>query len=756
MPSSSARSRFLAVCLLVIGLPGVSFAQGAVAGRIVDPDGHPVPSVRVFLVSGQAVAASAQTGPDGSFVIEPPAPGSYSLGVTAEGLRAEPIPLRIYEEPQLVGTIELRVSAVTDTVVVSAAQVDVPLSVTSSAVTVITGDELRARQYETVADALRFVPGLTVASSGGRGALTAVYPRGGESDFTLVFIDGVQVNAFGGGFDFAHLPTTNIERIEIVRGPQSALFGANAIGSVVRIVSRRGGPTAVEGALEGGSFGTVRLAAAASGGRHAWQWGVSGERLTSDGLTGSVTPGGHTVRNDQYERNTGAAGIGWRSFGGATLRGDLRVSQDERGAPGPFGRDPGGTFSSIDERAFGVHDRVLAAIGASIPLPSRWQVQALSTYGRTNGTFTDFFGDQAFSSDTRSRRRTARVQLDGAIGRALEASVGTELLGERAGSTFITAHGAETPIERSMAGSFGEARWSHASRLFVTAGLRVERIARDRIAAEPGGFAPRPELPRDVVVSTNPKVAAAWYLRTSGGDFTRVRGSAGTGIRPPDGFELAFTDNPSLRPERSRSVDVGLDQAVAGGRVLVESTAFFNTYDDLIVAVGSFQASSRYRTDNISNARSRGLELAGTTRAAAGRTTVHVRTGYTLLAAEILAVDGAGAAPPPFVVGDRLLRRPRHQASLDVVAARGPLTAFVRGGGRGVVRDVDPSFGTFGGLHDAAGYVTWDAGASWTILSPATVVFRVTNIFDRAYEEALGYPALGRGAYLGLRIAPRR
>jgi outer membrane cobalamin receptor len=744
------------VAAIVAALPAHVTAQGAVAGRIADPDGRPVPSAHVFLVSGQAIVASALSGSDGSFLIAPPVAGAYSLRAAAEGLRAEPLAIRVYEEPQNVGTLQLHVSAITDSVVVSAAQVDIPLSVTSSAVTVITGDELRARQHETVADALRFVPGLTVASSGGRGALTAVYPRGGESDFTLVFVDGVQANVFGGGFDFAHLPTTNIERIEVVRGPQSALFGANAIGSVVRIVTRRGGPLAVDGALDGGSFDTMHLTAAASGGRNAWQWSVSGERLTSEGLNGSTAANGQTIRNDQYDRRMAAAALGWESPAGATLRGDVRLAQDERGAPGPFGSDPGATFSGINERAFGTNDRVLAALGAAVPVASRWRAHAQATYGRTDGTFTDFFGNDAFPSDTWSRRSTVRGQLDGHLGRLLDASVGTELLRERAGSTFITANGAETPIARSMAGLFAEGRWSRASRMFVTAGVRVERIARDTLAADPGGFTPRPELPQDTVVSTNPKVAAAWYLRTSGGDFTRLRASAGTGIRPPDGFELAFTDNPSLRPERSRSVDVGLDHALARGRVLVESTAFFNTFDDMIVAVGSFRESSRYQTDNISNARSRGLELAGTTRTTARRTSVQVRLGYTFLATEILAVDGSAGAPPPFAVGDRLLRRPRHQASLDVVAARGPLTAFLRGGGRGMVRDVDPSFGTFGGMHDAAGYVTWDAGASWTFLPAAAIVVRVTNIFDRAYEEALGYPALGRGAFAGLRIAPRR
>ena len=139
-------------------------------------------------------------------------------------------------------------------------------------------------------------------------------------------------------------------------------------------------------------------------------------------------------------------------------------------------------------------------------------------------------------------------------------------------------------------------------------------IQRDAIAALNDPNSPRPAMASDSVVSFNPKIAAAYHLSTAHGAETKVRGAAGTGIRPPDGFELAFTNNPSLQPERSRSVEAGVDQGFASGRGLIEATWFHNTFDDLIVAVGSFAESSRYLTDNISNARAQGLELATTVR----------------------------------------------------------------------------------------------------------------------------------------------
>jgi outer membrane receptor protein involved in Fe transport len=251
-------------------------------------------------------------------------------------------------------------------------------------------------------------------------------------------------------------------------------------------------------------------------------------------------------------------------------------------------------------------------------------------------------------------------------------------------------------------------------------------------------------------------VAAAWYLMPPSATATKLRAAAATGIRPPDAFEIAFTDNPSLKPERSRSVEAGVDQPVAGGHVLLQATFFHNIFDDLIIAVGPFDGSSRYRTDNISNARARGLELGSTVREQAGAVGLQAQIGYTFLDSDILAVDRAAAAPPPFEPGDPLLRRPRHQWFVDVAAVHGPLTAWVRGGGRGRVLDVEPTLGTFGGLFEAAGYAVWNAGGSWSIKRRVELFARVENLFDRSYEEAFGFPALGRGAMAGVRVAASR
>jgi outer membrane receptor protein involved in Fe transport len=309
-----------------------------------------------------------------------------------------------------------------------------------------------------------------------------------------------------------------------------------------------------------------------------------------------------------------------------------------------------------------------------------------------------------------------------------------------------------------VSGVFGEARLPLRNDLFSSIGVRIERISRAPLEGNPDPFSARPPFARDVVTSVNPRVALSWTLREAGPGsegWTRLRMNAGTGIRPPDAFEIAFTDNPGLKPERSRSVDAGIEHALFGGRLVVDAGWFLNRYDDLIVTVGrAYRDASRYLTDNIANARASGIEisLAGRPHAA-----IRVRGGYTHLRTEVLEVDGgSGQAPPPFAPGDPLIRRPRHQGWLDAVITQGRVTAFARAGVRGGVLDVDPTLGAFGGTARAPGYVTADAGVSARVWGPVSFFGRAANLFDSEYEEALGYPAAGRTFTGGVRVAASR
>jgi outer membrane cobalamin receptor len=736
------RSSLLSTLLLF--LAASAWAE-SVTGRVVDPDGRAVRGATVLLVDGATIVATTLTDASGAFAIDTPHDGPFELLTSADGLRARPVSVHADGNA---GEIKLEVSAVRESVVVSAAQVEVPLSTTSSSVTILTEADLASLQVRDLADALRLTPGLTMVSAGGYGAQTSAFPRGGESDYSMVIIDGVQANAFGGGLDFAHVPVMNVERVEIVRGPQSALYGSNAIGSVVRVVTKRGGPPAASALVEGGSFGTSRVGGTASQGAGPWQWGAAVDRFASDGV----------VENDDYERLSLTGGLGWSRQNGPGLRVDLSYTDDERGFPGPFGSDPGGTFSGIDTVSRGSNERWLTSVSGAVPAGTRVRLNGQLAYTGIDGTQVSSFDPDNPSSMT-SRRTLGRGQADITLQPSLQATAGGELQFERATSTFIVAGSGEVPVERTIGAVFGEVRWNRGSQLSVTAGLRTDWIARKDLEGDPGGFAPRPDFPDDAVTSVNPKAAVAWFVWSSGGSFTKLRAAAGTGIRPPDAFEIAFTDNPSLKPERSQSVEGGIDQAFAGGRATIEATAFYNNYDDLIVAVGSFQQSSRYRTDNISNARALGLELSGAFRSRTGGRLpldLDLRVAMTFLDTEILAVDGSGDAPPPFEPGDALLRRPARQFAAEAIVKGGRFSGFFTVGGRSRTRDVDPSFGTFGGLFDAPGYAVVNTGAAWSLARSVELFGRITNLFDREYEEALGFPALGRSGIVGLRVAAGR
>ena len=415
-----------------------------------------------------------------------------------------------------------------------------------------------------------------------------------------------------------------------------------------------------------------------------------------------------------------------------------------------IGSDPANRYSGVDTVSRGTTKRV--AGGARWLQPwfgagSRVRQRVEFDTADYDLNFKSAFGE----SDGNTLRSHVRIQTDVAANAVFGFSGGLEWLGENGGSTFITAGTAgEIPVERSVLGLFGEARWNATDRATVTAGVRGERINRDALPGDPLAFQPRPDFPEETINSVNPKIAASFLA----GEGTRLHGAFGTGIRPPDAFEIAFTDNSGLKPERSKSTEFGVSQAIANGAVQFDGTAFFNSYTDLIIAVGrTFSGSSRWRTDNISNARARGAELSAAWRPS---TAFDLRGNYTFLDTEILAVSGLSVAPAPYEVGDPLLRRPRHSGSIDASWSLAQVSAFTQIQIRGETLDAEPAFGPTGGLYTNPGYTVVNLGGSWRPVKAVEVFARALNLFDSDYEEVLGYPAPGRTAYVGARFAVGR
>jgi outer membrane cobalamin receptor len=746
----------LAILLVLLAGLAAHAAPPAIVGRVFDPAGQPVAGAAVSLRSGSGLIRRTVSLADGSFSFTSVSPGSYELAAAAEGFRADPVHLAVEAAGTLRADITLRLAAITDTVIVSASFVELPQSEVAAGTTALTRRDLDDRQLATVADALRLVPGTTVAPTGGPGSVTSVFPRGGESDFTLVLVDGVRLNSFGGGFDFGHLTTSGLSEVEVIRGPQSAVFGADAIGGVIQLRSAVGGGRSGSSLVEAGSLGTTRMAAGSTGSFGSVDWGVSAERVGSDGWTGPApNPATGLVTNDDYRAWQVSLAAAWRPGAGSTLRGAARFGSNERGNPGPFGSDPVAAYTGIDRVSRGTNDLSLGSLEFTHEWGPKTAVRLHASAFDQRSTFVSPWGD----SEARTRRYAAKGQLDRALASGLSASAGAALEIERADSTYITGVSAQQiPVTRHVAGYFGELRWRASSRLFATAGLRVEHIVRGALEADPWAWEARPPMGEDRILSANPRAAASYYLRTSdetGGNWTRIHASAGTGIRPPDALEIAFTDNPALKPERSRSVDAGIEQALAGGLVTLDATWFHNRYDDLIVAVGrSLRDYSRYRSDNISNARARGIEATAAIRTRRG---IEARAAYTFLDTAILGVDRAdGLAPAPFTVGDPLIRRPRHQASIDVLWRHRLAAVYLRAGGRSRVLDVEPNWGASGGLFHTPAFAVAGAGAAIHFSRQVDLVVRVDNLFDRRYESVLGYPAPRRAFSAGIRLASSR
>ena len=266
------------LCSLAIA-PAAAQEPAAVTGVVTDSSGGVLPGTTVEARRGLRLVSTASTGDDGRYRLDLPEAATYRLTAGLDGF------VTAAAEVAAAGpaTVDFRldIAPVRDTVVVTASRTAEGAASVTESHSVFTADDIEALGSHSVADVLRYVPGLNVESTGREGSMASVFTRGGESDYNHVLIDGVRVNDNGGYYDFGRISAGEIERVEVVRGAQSALYGSDAIGSVIQVFTKRGTPDSgprMSGSFEGGSFGTTRgdlrvLGGAA--GRVDYQLGVS-------------------------------------------------------------------------------------------------------------------------------------------------------------------------------------------------------------------------------------------------------------------------------------------------------------------------------------------------------------------------------------------------------------------------------------------------------------------------------------------------
>jgi vitamin B12 transporter len=651
-------------------------------------------------------------------------------------------------------------------VTITANRSPLALQRTGSAITVVGEEAISKANPASMADVLRQVPGLSLTETGGPGAVTPVRIRGADARHTLVLVDGVRVNdatSVGGDFDFAGLAPTDIERIEVLRGPQSALYGSDAIGGVINIITRRGrrGAPRAFVQVEGGSYGTKSLRAGVSGATDVVSYAFSVHALESAGFSRF----GHRVRriesrllrpleNDSVARGGASGRVAWRPLQGVELE-----------IGGSFSR----TLSQTDN-----------AFGTAEDTPDKYRLANASGFARAT---VDTFDGRLKNSVTLFAQQTDRRSRCAAFGFNCfyqDSLNPTNFNGANiADSRFEGARrGVEYQGDLKL-GAFGTlivgARHEREEGRFAALALapvptlghryRANRDTNSVFALHqlPVGertdlsFGARLDKPDDTRAFFTWRVTAAHRITETG---TKLRASIGTGAKAPSLFQQfsvygpQAAGDPALRPERSLGYDVGVDQDLLGGRAKISATFFENRFRNLIEFDGRRGLINNVffpftfpigQYVNLSRATTRGVELSAEATLIEGWLTA--RGSFTWQEAK------SGTTFGGVIDGAKLLRRPAQQGylafTLTPIAGLTiePHVTFV---GKQVDQVRLP--GTFGSFRrNLAPYATLGLKAEYAVTQNLTLYARGENLTNARYQEVFNYGTAGRAGYVGLR-----
>ena len=609
------------------------------------------------------------------------------------------------------------------------------------AVTVLTGDELRARGITTVGEALTRVTSAYVAKTGSHGATTSLFLRGGESKYVKVLVDGVATNDPGGVYDFASLTTDNVERIEIVRGPASVIHGADAVTGVVHVITRRGSGAqrtelelrsgvaprdVIVAGRDPGSVATLDATASVSGSAGAGDYSLSLGRQQSTGL--------YDV-NNRYQNNTLSGRFGFSASDATDVRLSLRYNDYRFNYPTNGGGTP------VDTNAFRLEDRMV--IGAEVERRLAATVRAVLALASSvnEGGTTDEMDSptgSSFVSQDRTRRRSAELRLLAMPMSSASLAFGAKLEQQDQRSQFQS----ESPFgpfndrfdgARRSLGAYAEATITPAPAVTLTAGARVDDNQQF------GTFG-------------TGRFGASFRPRAT----TRIRLTAGNAFREPSFFENFSTGfvagNPGLRPERTLSLDAGIDHDIAGGRAALSVTGFTQRFRDMIDYTGSTSACG-YSYCNVAEATSNGIELELLGRLAGP---LHASAGATFLKTEVVEPGFDSSAAGLYRKGEALIRRPERNVHGELEYRTRPFTASARLLAVGVRTDRD-----FTGFPAAPvtlpSYERIDLAAEYAIHDSArrraVVTARVENVTNAGYQNVYNFLAPRRTVSLGVRAS---
>jgi vitamin B12 transporter len=714
-------------------LASVSSAEetGSLSGSLRTRDGAPLPHV-VLVVAGPSGPRTVVTGPEGRYRAPALPAGAYTVTVEQPGFLLEPAATANVGQGETALDLTVAHVPVREHVVVSATRSEAPASTLGITVSVLDKERIEERQSAALLPLLQEIPGVAAARTGPQGAQGSTFVRGGNSNAARVLVDGVPVNEPGGAFNFGTAVPLELDRIEVVRGAAGSVYGTDALAGVIQLVTRQadaGEGQGVHGEAEGGSFAWWRAAGGTSGRSGRFDWNAGLARLETD----------NEAPNSAADQTAGALSTGAEWGAATSVRLTFRGETSDAGTPGQtaFGRPDLDASFERDAWVAGALLRHAAEpmahafrIGyASTSELSRNPLDSgpfVPTYGGRTGAFeiSDFPDPAGLQNDT--RRLSLGYQLEAQAGRRHLVTAGADL--ERETGELGSRSAELLSPERTNFGFYVQDQVVFGDRVFLTAGGRLERN---------DSFGTR----------AVPRAALAWRAR-GGDDALTIRASAGAGIKEPSFFEsfgVSFfaEGNPDLKPERSRTFDIGAEQRLLGNRLRLEATYYHHDYRDQIaftvVDFTTFQGSFV----NVGRTRARGFEFA-VDAIPAPRLRFHA--AYTYLDGRVLV--STSDFDPVLAVGQPLLRRPKHQ--LGFTGSAGTERFDVGATLVAVGQRADSDFAGLG-LTQNEGYLRVDARARLRLGHGLEAFVVGENVLDEEYQEALGYPALGRSVRGGIR-----
>ncbi len=601
-------------------------------------------------------------------------------------------------------------------VVVTGTRIETPAEQVGASVTIVEGEVFETRHYATVDDALRSVPGVEIRRSGSLGKTTSVSIRGANANQVQILVDGVRFKSptLGQG-ELADVAPDMIERIEVIRGPQSTIYGADAIGGVVHIITKRGsGPPTAYASQEVGNRDTLRSRVGLSGAWREFDYALGFYHLESNGQ----------FINDGMNQDAASARFGLTLPWGKTRLGlAVRYNKTDTGLPIEFVGNPLPIGPTIDPNTRQESETYTATFEVRTRPVSWWEGQLRLSRFENNQAFIDpadpftcppaTFGPPC---DFPGRFKVSRNEIEGLshfhIGTWSTSTFGVEYRDEDAN---VQGSSAFSPRTETVSGFFQQT-FRFFDRLFMSAGVRVD---------DNSAFG----------TATTERGSLAYLVKEWG---TRLHGSAGSGFRAPTFNDLFFPgfSNASLQPEKSFSWDVGVDQSLWKKRVRLGLTYFNNKFTNQIFCCLPLPVFPFATTANIGRSRSAGIELT---------------SEVVLLDTLVAAVNYTYTDSENLITGRPLPREPRHRWNGSLVWEPIPkLSLFTE------VHAVSSQFEALGEV-DNSGHTRIDVGGTWRLLErygalkALDLTARIDNILNEAYADVRGFPSLGIQALVGLR-----